>query len=242
MHKTHQMKNIERKAYKGASGARRKQFCDEYRRVLPQIYSNLYNGYIKTLKEGEQISCKKGCFHCCYQHVSVNLAHGILLVDYLYSHDVVLNNFLNNYSQWKESAGDISHELDAEFNLAIQERNLTAILRHYNNPLSSSYFDIQVPCPFLLNSCCSIYKVRPLNCAGHYSTSPCEWCSKSSPKEPKIREVLPAESDMIKFISLPNVTPNLFLHQSTMPIMVYELLVDGLPAFLSKFGIGSVFM
>lgn len=242
MHKTHQLKNIKRKAYKGVSGARRKQFCDEYRRVLPQIYSNLHNGYIKTLKEGEQISCKKGCFYCCYQHVAVSLAHGIVIVDYLYSHDVVLNNFLNNYPQWKESAGDISRKLDAEFNLAIQERSPTAILRHSNNPLSSSYFDIQVPCPLLLNSSCSIYEVRPLNCAGHYSTSPCEWCSKSSPKEPRIEEVLPGESDMIKFISLPNVTPNLFLHQSTIPIMVYELLVDGLPAFLSKSGMNSVFM
>lgn len=242
MQKTHQMKNIKKKAYKGLSGARRKQFCDEYRRVLPQIYSNLYNGYIKTLKEGEQISCKKGCFHCCYQHVGLFLAHGILIVDYLYSHDVVLNNFLNNYPQWKESAWDISLKLDAELNSAMQERNPAAILRHANNPLSSSYFDIQVPCPFLLNSCCSIYEVRPLNCAGHYSTSPCEWCSENSPKEPKIEEALPSDSDMIKLFSLPYFTPNLLLHLSTMPIMVYELLVDGLPAFLSKFRLGSVFM
>lgn len=242
MHKARQIKNIRGKAYIGVDGARRKQFCGEYKKMLPQIYSNLYNAYIETLQEGEQISCNKGCFYCCYQHVSVNTAHGILIVDYLYSHDVVLKNFLSNYPQWKESAWNIPHEIDTEFNLAMQERNPTAILRHSNNPLSSSYFDIQVPCPLLLNSSCSIYEVRPLNCAGHYSTSPCEWCSKSSPKEPRIVEVFPGESDMIKFISLPNVTPNLFLHQSTMPIMVYELLVDGLPAFLSKSGMNSVFM
>ncbi len=242
MHKAHQIKNIKKKAYIGPSGVKRKQFCEKYLRVLPQIYSNLHNGQIKTLREGEQISCKKECFHCCYQHVAVPLAHGLSIVDYLYSHDVALNNFLNNYPQWEEAAGDTSRELDTGFNLAIQERDPAAILRHANNPLSSSYFDIQVPCPFLLNSCCSIYEVRPMNCAGHYSTSPREWCAKSRSEEPKVREALPSESDMIKLISLPNVTRKLFLHQSTVPIMVYELLVDGLPAFLSKYGVDSVFI
>ena len=241
MHKTHQIRNIKRKAYEGVSGAKRKQFCDEYRRVLPQIYSNLHNGFTKTLQEGEQISCKKGCFYCCYQYVGVTLAHGIVIVDYLYSHGGVLDNFLNNYPQWQESAADISREIDGELNLIIQKRSPTAILRHSVDPLVSGYFDIQVRCPFLLNSSCSIYEVRPLNCAGHYSTSPCEWCSKSSPKEPTIKEVFPSESDIIKLNSLSNVTPSLF-HQSTMPIMVYELLVNGLPGFLSKSGINTAFM
>jgi len=242
MHKTHRIKNIRRKAYKGVSGAKRKQFCDEYRRVLPQVYSSFHKRCVETLREGEQISCKNGCFYCCYQHVWVTLGEGIVIVDYLYSHDDVLNNFLNNYPQWQESVGDISRELDAGYNSAIQERDPAAVLRQADNPLILSYYDIQVPCPFLFNSSCSIYEVRPLNCAGHYSTSPCEWCSKSSPKKPVLRGIIPDESDMIKLMSLPNITPSLFLHRSTLPIMVYELLVDGLPAFLSKSGINTAFM
>ncbi|MFC2059555.1 hypothetical protein ACFLTZ_00455 [Chloroflexota bacterium] len=109
------------------------------------------------------------------------------IVDYLYSHDVILNNFLNNYPQWEESAGDIPRQIDADFNLAMQERNPIAILKHSNHPLISNYFDMQVPCPLLTNSHCSIYEVRPLNCAGHYSTSPCEWCSDSSTEEPNYK-------------------------------------------------------
>ena len=242
MHRSHQIKNTKRKAYRGISGAKRQQFCDGYHRVLPQMYSSLRNGCMKTLKEGEQISCKKGCFYCCYQHVWVTLGEGIAIVDYLYSHDGVLRNFLDNYTQWQESVGDISRELDAGFNSAIQERDSNAILRQADNPLVLSYYDMQVPCPFLFSSSCSIYEVRPRNCAGHYSTSPCEWCSKNSPEEPRILDIVPSESDITMFFSLPNFAPNLWLHRSTLPIMVYELLVNGLPAFLSKSGINGGFM
>jgi Fe-S-cluster containining protein len=241
MHKAHKIKNIKRKAYAGVKGAKRKQFCDEYKRLLPQLYSDLYNRCKDTLHEGEQISCKKGCFYCCYQHVSVNLAHGIVIVDYLYSHDEALNHFLNNYSQWEKSVGNISEEIDAEFSLAIQMKNPNAILKLAHSPLSLDYFDIQASCPFLSESLCSIYEVRPLNCAGHYSTSPCEWCSKNRMEEPKIMEVIPTAMDLMKLSTLPNATPYLFLLQITMPIMVYELLVEGLPAFLNKLGINNIF-
>lgn len=242
MHKTHQIKNTKRKAYKGTGGARRKQFCDEYRRILPQIYSNLRNACTKTLEEGEQISCRKGCCYCCYQHVWVTLGEGIVIVDYLYSHDGVLNSFLDEYPQWREFVGNISRELDAAYNSAIQDHDPDAILRQADNPLILSYYDIQVHCPFLVNSSCSIYEVRPWNCAGIYSTSPCEWCSKGSPKQPRIRGLFPSESDMIKFFSLPDATPSLWLHRSTLPMMVYELLVGGLPAFLGKWGINTAFI
>jgi Fe-S-cluster containining protein len=237
MHNAHRIKKVKRKAYEGVSGAKRRQFCDAYRRVLPAIYSNLHKRCIESLKEGEQISCNKGCFYCCYQHVGVTLADGVVIVDYLYSHEGVLGNFLNSYPEWQMAAADISREVDAECNLAVETGNLGASLRH-----SDDYFDIQVRCPFLLGSNCSIYEVRPLNCAAHYSTSPCEWCAKGSPEKPVLREMLLDESDMIKLMALPNITPGLFLHRTTLPILVYELLVDGLPAFLRESGADIAFM
>lgn len=241
MHKGHKIKSIKRKAYAGVKGAKRSQYCYDYQRLLPQLYSGINSRYEETLQEGAQTSCTKGCFYCCYQHIAINLAHGILIVDYLYSHDEILINYINNYSQWNESVGNISQEIDTEFNSAIQAHEPSTILKHPDNPLITEYFDAQAPCPFLSNSCCSIYEVRPLCCAGHYSTSPSEWCSKNSTEKPNIMESLPTDFELEKIFTLRNTTPNLILWHIAMPIMVYELLVDGLPAFLDKLGIDDIF-
>ncbi len=229
MHKSHQVKNIKRKAYGGVNGAKRKQFCKEYRRALPQIFSNMHNEYRKYIGEQKQISCKKQCAYCCYQHVSIPLAHGIIIVDYIYSHDEILNNFLSVYTQWEESAGNICREIDAQSNSAMQSHDLLALLYRANDPLISLYYDKQIPCPFLINSVCSIYEVRPINCAGHYSTSPCEWCSKSSKESPDVSESYPSEKDLEILFTLKNVSHNLFLRQETVPIMVHDILTEGLP-------------
>lgn len=241
MHKAKQIKTIKKKAYDGLNGAKRKRFCEAYWKALPQIYTNLHNGFSKTLREGENISCKKGCIYCCNQHISTDIGHGLLVVDYLYSHDMVLENFLSNYSKWRESVGDISNTIDTEYNLAARDRNPNAILEQVNSPTISKYFDIQAPCPFLHDSKCYIYDVRPLNCAAHFSKSPCDWCSNDSKEEPKISEIMPSYIDLTKLMMLPGVTPNLFLFRFTLPVMVFDVLVDGLPLFLNKSGIWGIF-
>lgn len=234
------IKDVRSKAYKGAVGARRERFCSEYSKALTQIHANIHENAKNSLKE--VISCKQGCSFCCYQHIGVMFAQGLLVVDYLYSHDQALRNFINNYPRWHENVGDISDQIDYAFRLAIRNPDPNELLSVVKSPLFQNYHDKQVPCPFLQNAKCSIYEVRPACCAQHIATSPNEWCSKSSTFKPITKEIPISGGDTAKLMSLPYVSPSLLLLIFTLPTVTYKLLVNGLPHFLIEMGIEPVFV
>lgn len=234
MRKVHQIQLVKRKAYLGADGARRKKFCDEYQRTLTQIWAKTYNVFVASLAlKGEKISCKKGCTYCCFQHVSVTLAHGIVVVDYLYSNDNVMRQFLSNYEQWQESAESISKEIDVLYRSAINTSQPISSLKASIDPFSDRYFDLQIPCPFLVKSACAIYNIRPMSCAAHYSVNPCEWCSQTDPHNSPTYEVMPSSDDLYRLATLAD--PRLSIYQVTLPILIYRLLTEGLSTVLNDF-------
>jgi Fe-S-cluster containining protein len=236
------IKDVKRKAYLGAAGARRKQFCNEYSRVLRQIHTDILATAKNNLKEGEFISCGKGCSFCCYQHLGVTFAHGLLVVDHLYSHERELEIFLNNFPGWRERVGGISDEIDRDFRLAAQNPDPNELLNVVKSPLFQTYHENQVPCPFLHNSVCSIYEVRPSGCVQHISISPADRCAKNSPFKPNTKEIPIKESDNAKLLSLPYGSPILMLSIFTLPTMTYKLLVNGLPHFSIETGTGRIFV
>lgn len=234
MHKAHQIRLIKRKAYLGVDGARRKKYCAEYQQKLALIQTRTYDAFIARLTpKGERISCKRGCTYCCFQYISVTLGHGIVVVDYLYSNDNVMRQFLSNYEQWRESAESISKEIDMLYKSAINQSQPISLMKASTGPLTDRYFDLQIPCPFLVKSSCAIYSIRPMCCAGHYSVSPNEWCSQTNPNKPCIYEVMPSEQDIYGLAVLG--PPLLSIHQVTLPILVYRLLTEGLSTVLKDF-------
>jgi Fe-S-cluster containining protein len=235
------IKDVKSKAYKGAVGARRERFCSEYSELLKTTRAHIHEN-ANNLKDGEIISCHQGCSFCCYQHVGVMFAHGLLVVDYLYSHDQALSNFINNYARWHENLGDISDDIDYAFRLAVRNPDPHELLSVVKSPLFQNYHNKQVPCPFLQNAKCSIYEVRPSSCAQHISTSPNEWCSKNSKFKPVTREIPISASDTAKLKSLPYVSPSLLLLIFTLPTVTYKLLLNGLPHFLIEMKIEPIFV
>lgn len=234
MRKAHQIRLVKRRAYLGADGARRKKFCGEYQRTLTQIWAKTDNAFFARLAlEGERISCRKGCTYCCFQHVSVTLAHGTVVVDYLYSNDNVMRRFLSNYEQWQKSAGGISIEIDVLFKSAANASQPISSAKASIDPLSGRYFNLQIPCPFLVNSACAIYNIRPMCCAAHYSVNPCEWCSQTDPHKPRVYEVMPGRDGLYRLATLAD--PQFSIYQVTLPILIYRLLTEGLPTVVNDF-------
>jgi len=233
---------VKSRAYKGAPGSKRKRFCDEYSKALRHIHRNINVNTVKRLKEGEVVSCKKGCTFCCRQHIGVPFAQALLVVDYLYSHEQALLNFISNYSRWHELVGNISENIDSDLQLSMRHSDPNEILSLVNNPLFQNYLDVQVPCPLLQNNACSIYEVRPFNCAQHISISPNDRCSISSSSKPTTKEIRLTEEDRAKLSALPYVSSSLLLLIVTLPTVTYKLLVNGLPYFSYEMGIEKVFV
>lgn len=226
------IRRTEERVKKGSHGSWRGEFCRRYAGLLTKTRENTYESLRGGVSaEGREISCRKGCTWCCYHYVSVSLAQGMVIVDYLYGRKDLLKLFLDRYEQWRERAEPLSDEIDRIRNQALSSSTPVERVIEETRPLSTRYFEANIRCPFLRDGLCSIYTVRPLACSGHHSVSPPEWCAPGSEQKPEIRRVTPDDRDLIGMIQLAD--PRLTLFELTLPKMVFRLLTEGSPAMIS---------
>lgn len=231
MREARRIKQLKDKAYTGAQGANRRTFCQAYRRTLTRIRAKTETQFAAKLSFlGEKVSCAKGCATCCFQHISAPAAHCIAVVDFLYEKEPVLAQFLNNYKSWEEKAGNLSGEIDTAYNAAIDPLH-TLISGASGQALSRSYFEQRIPCPFLVDSACSIYEVRPICCAAHRAVTPREWCDPADTHDVHTYEAVPAGPDLQELVGLAPL--RLSLYQVTLPLMVYRMLTQDLADILT---------
>ncbi len=229
-HLNRKIEKIEAKENIGSYGVWRREFCTRYRELLIQARDKSYDSLEKKLTStGKTISCIKECTHCCFHYVAVPLAHGIVIVDYLYNAKGLLNQFIHNYNKWRPKGYDISISNDQIRTQAFSSSMPIHDIIEVTRPLSMRYLEMGIPCPFLVNNTCSIYAVRPLPCSGQYSVSPPDWCAPASEKKAEIHQLVPDDEDLMKMLQLAG--PQLMVYEVTLPIMIYKLLTEGVSAF-----------
>ena len=221
---------IEAKENNGAYGAWRRGFCITYRELLVQARTNTYHSLVKTLSsKGKTISCRKACTYCCFHYVAAPLAHGLVIVDYLYHHKELLKKFIQNYKKWCHKGYEIStindHTRSQAFSASMPINEIIDVTR----PLSMRYLEMDIQCPFLVNNTCLIYAVRPFPCSGQYSVSPPDWCAPATEHKAEIYQLIPDDDDLMKMLQLAD--PQLMLYEVTLPIMIYRLLTEGVSSF-----------
>ncbi|MBT3311764.1 MAG: hypothetical protein HN379_07205 [Desulfobacteraceae bacterium] len=221
-----QIKKIEKKEKKGSYGVWRKGFCRKYSELLTRIQNNTYNSLAETnTSKDEKITCRKGCTYCCFHYVTVSLAHGIVIVDYLYKRKALLKQFVDNYEKWYGKGFLISDSID---NMRIQAFSSSIPIDRIitdTRPLSQHYLEMNIQCPFLADNKCFIYDVRPTSCSGHYSVSPPDWCVSDSEQQPVLHNIIPNDEDLIEITQLSD--PRLALYELTLPKMINRLLNEG---------------
>ena len=223
---TRQIKRIEKKEHKGQIGEWRRAFCKEYPDLVKRVRHNTYHSFLETItRQQKQMSCRKGCAYCCHHYVTVSVAHAISIVDYLYKKRKWLTRFLANYETWLDSGYAIADHIDRE-RLSAQSasRTIDRILQD-TRPLSERYFEMNITCPFLVDGRCFIYELRPLSCSGHFSTSPCDWCSPGSREDPDLHNMIPNDHDLMEIARITD--HRLVMYELSLPIMIYRLLTEG---------------
>lgn len=229
-HLFRKIEKIEAKENTGPYGEWRREFCRKYQKILTQTRDNSYNALVKTLSsKGKSISCRKGCTYCCSHYVAAPLAHGIVIVDYLYNNKTLLRLFINTYKKWRHKGYDISRNNDRIRNQAFSLSKPIEDIIDVTRPLSMRYLEMEIPCPFLVNNACSIYAVRPMPCSGQYSVSPPDWCAVGTDNKADVHQIVPDDEDLVNFLQL--VDPQLMLYEVTLPIMIYQLLTEGISSF-----------
>ncbi|MBT3026929.1 MAG: YkgJ family cysteine cluster protein [Candidatus Thiodiazotropha sp. (ex Ctena orbiculata)] len=115
-------------------------------------------------KTAEKLACRVGCSYCCYYKVEIRPVEVFQIVSYI------------NQNYTKKQIIDI---LDKAKNNVDKAASLT-----YQEHLETNQ-----KCPLLVNDCCTVYPVRPLNCRNYHATN-VELCRQSynEPNNTKIQE------------------------------------------------------
>jgi Fe-S-cluster containining protein len=132
------------------------------REIVPAL-QGLVNAVVSAAESGKAISCRKGCGACCRQLVPVSRTEGerlLAIVDALPG----------------ERRGEVKRRFAAA-EAALLAAGFGQRVGKTDRELSTSYFALRVPCPFLEEESCSIHPERPLVCREYLVTSPAELCA-----------------------------------------------------------------
>jgi Fe-S-cluster containining protein len=130
--------------------------------IVPAL-QGLVNAVVEAAEAGQPISCRKGCGACCRQLVPVSRTEGERLLQLIAGMPAGQRQRLS--------------ERFAAAEAAIAAADLTERKGRSDRELSTAYFALGVPCPFLEEESCSIHPERPLVCREYLVTSPAELCA-----------------------------------------------------------------
>lgn len=216
-------------AYKGKIGQMREDFCIRYIKDKQGVIRNIEKTQVEIAKSrGETVTCQKGCQFCCVQYVDAGIQEGEAIVYHLYQNEHILNNFLRTYPAWREkvrNAGDpfqkVVHHWEKTDEGKWRDKKTVqgGLAELYRHTMAS------ILCPFLDNSLCSIYEVRPYTCVGCFATTPAELCQPLNRNKAKIYTAVPPDVFDDTSFYYRNLEHPV---QSFMPVMVYQILTYGL--------------
>ncbi|HKB03948.1 MAG TPA: YkgJ family cysteine cluster protein [Gemmataceae bacterium] len=131
-------------------------------------------------RQGEHISCRKGCGACCRQPVQVSESEALALA-----------RLVEAMPEPRRA------DVRARFADAIRRLDDAGLIDYFRHPnpmpgpevlsLGMAYFRLGLACPFLEEESCSIHPDRPVACREFLVTTPAEECSR--PAADNVRRV-----------------------------------------------------
>jgi Fe-S-cluster containining protein len=176
-------------AYAGDIGRKRREFCSEFIKKKQGVIKEIQESQAEAVKaNGQQITCHKGCSHCCHYYMHANIQECEAIVYYLYNNESVLEAYIKNYADWRQKLSQNGDIFKNCARLWYEKRAAGTGQKEEDafNAESDRYRDQGLPCPFLVDGACSIYEVRPYLCVGTVSSTPSDWCAKGSVNIPTI--------------------------------------------------------
>ena len=144
--------------------------------TLRSLTNTVVDGAVERERSaGREISCKAGCGACCRQLVPLSVTEAQQLPRLIARLDEVHRSRV--ISRFNEA----SSKLRASGMLDRLER-FSTLSRQERSELSTAYFRLGIPCPFLEDESCSIHPVRPVICRQYLVTSDPSHCANPSPE------------------------------------------------------------
>lgn len=166
-----------------------------YHHLLSAIDVMIEHTVEQVTADNKQISCAKGCDHCCYLLVEVSWEEACLLAEWIDAqHPKIKERLIANIKENAAKAREVlgSYKKGLPYTKPFHgELNIPAMA------YDKYFYKNDIPCPLLIDDSCSAYEVRPTPCRLHMVTSPSELCSKKMPDDVEGYEV-PDEIDTLR--------------------------------------------
>jgi Fe-S-cluster containining protein len=130
-------------------------------------------------KQGEKITCRKGCAACCRTLIPISEVEARALREHV--HGLPEPRRSRIVERFADALGRLEHAglLDK-----LRARTGWTQADHRENQVE--YFRLGIACPFLEDEACSIYGDRPASCREFLVTSPAEKCAMPTNEDVRI--------------------------------------------------------
>jgi len=124
-------------------------------------------------------ACQKGCSACCHQIVDVFTWEEPRIFEYIHKtlNRAIKRKIGRNIEKWFNKFNSYTRDANRQSPLNFQD-----ILK-----VQHIFREQRIPCPFLIDSKCSIYEVRPMVCRVHYEKESANRCEidphKNTPQD-----------------------------------------------------------
>lgn len=143
---------------------------------IQNIYENLLIKYDNKMNLNDSecnrnCTCCKGCESCCYQL--------IIITEFEFD---ILKNRVNEMTrnQKKQLSRIVKEQCDILSKNNITPETVTPYLNERNQEfVQSTFFNLNLQCPFLKDKACSVHSTRPMSCFTYRNYGSSEDCTKS---------------------------------------------------------------
>jgi Fe-S-cluster containining protein len=119
-----------------------------------RLFQEDANKLSKKIGSLDEVTCTRGCHHCCYQMVALTLPEAVAMLD------------KSGDRWWRENQAEIESR---------------AMLWLSNTMDRRKWMGSKRPCIFLKDGECSVYRVRPFACATYAVVTDPDLCSPDNP-------------------------------------------------------------
>ena len=121
---------------------------------------------------GHTVSCRKGCGVCCRQMVPLSPPEAGIIADVVDQLPLARkNSVLSAFTRALDrlDAAGIKETISNIYSTRTDKKEVREINR--------KYFELNIPCPFLVEGACGIYPHRPSRCREYSVLSPSDYCA-----------------------------------------------------------------
>ena len=148
---------------------------ERHRHIFPIVDAMVEEALNDLSDDGQEVSCHKGCDHCCHLLVEVAWEEAVELALWIENQPTAAREkFLHRVRLAADNGRKFFLKKRSTAKYAkpvVDDKEIP------DSAFDQYFYDEKRPCPFLVDGSCAAYEARPTPCRLHMVTSPSDLCA-----------------------------------------------------------------